>query len=92
MDMNCIEGKNRGKVVLYALSTCVWCKETKKLLDSLGVEYCFIDVDLIDKEEEAEVKKTVTKFNPSYSFPTLIINDEYAILGFKKRQITEALG
>ncbi len=90
--MHCIEGENRGKVELYALSTCVWCRETKKLLNSMKVGYCYTDVDLLSEEEEDQVREKVRKFNPSYSFPTLIINDEYAILGFKKNQIIEALG
>jgi len=31
-----VAGKNKGQILLYALSTCVWCKKTKQLLDQLG--------------------------------------------------------
>ena len=34
--------------MLYALSTCVWCRRTKQLLDQLGVEYDYVDVDLLE--------------------------------------------
>ncbi len=27
MSWNHVDGENKGKVVLYALSTCEWCKE-----------------------------------------------------------------
>ena len=42
-----VPGRNAGKVMLYALSTCVWCNKTKKLLNELGVEYDYTDVDLL---------------------------------------------
>ena len=32
------------KIFLFALSTCVWCKKTKKLLDQFGVKYDYADV------------------------------------------------
>ena len=42
-----VPGENKGhKVTLYALSTCGWCKKTKKFLDELGVEYEYVYVDL----------------------------------------------
>ena len=43
-----VEGKNKKhRVMLYALSTCIWCKKTKKLLDNLDVCYDFVFVDLL---------------------------------------------
>jgi len=52
MEMKHVEGENKGKVILYALSTCVWCKKTKRLLNQLGVDYYFIDVDLLGRDRE----------------------------------------
>ena len=31
-----VTGKNKGKVMLYALSTCGWCGKTKELLQADG--------------------------------------------------------
>ena len=42
MKIEHVKGENKGKITLYALSTCGWCKKTKKLLDDLGVEYHYI--------------------------------------------------
>lgn len=41
--------------MLYALSTCVWCKKTKKLLTELGVDFSYVYVDLLKGEEQARV-------------------------------------
>ena len=40
MEINHVDGQDKGKVMLYALSTCVWCKKTKKLLDKLDCKTC----------------------------------------------------
>jgi glutaredoxin-like protein NrdH len=87
-----IPGIDRGKVVMYGLSTCVWCKRTKKLLTDLGVEFEFIYVDKLEGKQEAQAVEEVKRFNPSTSFPTTVINGEKAIVGFKEKEIREALG
>jgi len=90
--MNHVAGYYRGNILLYALSTCVWCKKTKKLLNDLGVEYYYIDVDLLDREEKERVKQEITRWNPACSFPTLVINDEKCIINYDRDKIIEELG
>jgi glutaredoxin-like protein NrdH len=51
MALQHVAGKNKGHIVLYALSTCPWCKKTKKLLEDMGVDYYFGDVDLMTDAE-----------------------------------------
>lgn len=87
MKMEHVSGKNAGKVMLYALSTCIWCKKTKQLLTDLGVEYDYVFVDLLKGEERDEAMKVVEKWNPDCSFPTLVINDQKCIVGFKESEI-----
>ena len=85
-----IIGINKGKVVMYGLSTCVWCKKTRQLLTDLGVDFDYIYVDLLNGDEEESAVQEVKRFNPSISFPTVIINDERAILGFDEQAIRKA--
>jgi glutaredoxin len=87
-----VDGEDKGDVTLYAISTCVWCKRTKKLLGDLGVRYSYIFVDQLDKKTRDEVEEEVTKWNPRCSFPTMVINNEKAIVGFQEDEIREALG
>ncbi len=88
---NHISGIDKGNIVMYGLSTCVWCKRTKKLLTDLGVDFYFIYVDKLDEKEENQAVDEVKRFNPSTSFPTTVINGEKAIVGFKEKEIREAL-
>ncbi len=91
MKIEHVEGKKAGKLMLYALSTCIWCKKTKQLLSDLGVEYDYTFVDLLQGPEKEDTMKIVAKWNPECSFPTLVVNDSKCIVGFKEKEIKEAL-
>ncbi len=78
-------------VFLYALSTCGHCRNTKEFLNSSGVKYDHVDVDLLQGEERRRVIEEVKKHNPALSFPTVLIGDK-VIIGFKKEDIQKALG
>lgn len=86
-----VKGKNKGKILLYAISTCGWCKKTKKLLNKLGVEYSYINVDLLGKDEKDKVEDEVKKWNTNLNYPTIVINDTKCIVGYKEDEIKEAL-
>ncbi|MBT9151769.1 MAG: hypothetical protein DDT40_01965 [candidate division WS2 bacterium] len=92
MDLQHVNGEKRGKVVLFALSTCGWCKKTRMLIEELGVEYDYIYVDLLQGEDRNEVIAAMKRWNPQLSFPTLLLNDEECIVGFDKDKIKEKLG
>jgi glutaredoxin-like protein NrdH len=90
MPMTHVAGKNKGKVILYALSTCIWCRKTKELLDQLGVEYDYVHLDELQGDEKTEATEAVKSLNPRCSFPTLAINDT-CIVGYHEDQVREAL-
>ena len=86
-----VDGNNKGKIMLYALSTCSWCKKTKEFLDKLGVAYSYIYVDLLEGDDKSETIDEVKHWNSRCTFPTLLINNENSIVGFKEGKIKEAL-
>jgi glutaredoxin-like protein NrdH len=79
------------QVKIYSLSTCSHCKSTKKMLSDCTIQYDFVDVDTFEGEERAAILEDVKKFNPKCSFPTVIIGNT-VIVGFKEKEIKEALG
>jgi glutaredoxin len=86
-----VNGKKKGKVMLYALSTCGWCARTKELLRELGVDFEYTYVDLLEGKEQDDVMDEVERWNPKGSFPTLVIRDRQCIVGFQEKEIREAL-
>lgn len=87
-----VPGRESGHIMLYALSTCGWCQKTRKLLEDMGVGYDYEYVDHLQGEEREKAIHEVTVWNPSCSFPTLVIHDEKCIVGYKEEEIREALG
>ena len=59
---------------LYALSTCVHCKNTKKFLDKLGIDYEAVHVDLLQGKEREDAVRKIKECNPDLSFPTLVVD------------------
>lgn len=92
MQMTHVKGNKMGKVVLYALSTCGWCRKTKRLLDKMGIEYSYVDVDLLEDKEEDMVMKEIERWNPKCSFPTVVVNNEKCIVGFNEKKIKKVVG
>jgi len=86
-----VEGKNIGKVRLFAISTCGWCRRTKKLLNDLGISYSYLDVDTLTGDEKDKIEDEVRKWNPGVTFPTLIVDEAKCIVGFKEDEIKKLL-
>jgi glutaredoxin-like protein NrdH len=78
-------------IKVFSLSTCSHCKSTQKYLSDCTVKYEVVDVDLLEGEERRAILQDVKKFNPRCSFPTIIIGEK-VIVGFKEKEIKEALG
>jgi glutaredoxin len=91
MTMTHVEGEKRGEIVLYALSTCVWCKKTKELLESLNVDFHYTHVDLLAEKEKEDTLEEIKKWNPRCSFPSLVINNGQCIVGYDENKIRGAV-
>jgi glutaredoxin-like protein NrdH len=88
-----VEGKNKThKVLVYALSTCAWCKMTKKYLKDNDVEYEYVDVDQTSDEDHEKIREDMVRKGGEPSYPTIIIDDKTLITGFRKDKLKEALG
>jgi len=93
MQLAKVSGKqNQHKVILYALSTCVWCKMTKQFLKDSDVEFEYIDVDLCEEEEKQKIRQHIQSKGGPLSYPTTIVDDKVVITGFRKDLLKEALG
>ncbi|MBP8644711.1 MAG: glutaredoxin family protein [Syntrophobacteraceae bacterium] len=80
-----------GNVKVYALSTCIHCRNAKEFLNERGVKYDVVDVDKLGGEERKEILEEVRSLNPNCSFPTIVVGDR-VIVGFQEDEIKEALG
>ena len=93
MQFSKVEGEKKDhKVVVYALSTCVWCKMTKQFLRDSSVEYEYVDVDLCSEEDKEKIRQEIQNKGASLSYPTTIIDDKTVVTGFRKDLLKVVLG
>jgi len=93
MNISKVAGKkNNHEVVIYALSTCVWCKMTKQFLKDNDIEYEYVDVDLCEEEDKQKIREHIQNKGGNLSYPTTIVDDSIVITGFRKDKLKEALG
>jgi glutaredoxin len=78
------------KPMVYALSTCPYCKRTKRFLDQHKIAYDFKDVDLLDDDEQDRVLDEIEKMTGRRSFPVVIIGSEI-IVGHDEEKLKKAL-
>lgn len=81
--------EQKKKVRLYSLTTCPTCKRMRNILDKNNIKYELIEVDLLDSGEQWVTSKEIKRYNPSVTYPTLVI--EEVILEPDENAIKEAL-
>jgi glutaredoxin len=89
--MEHVEGTvDRGEVVLYALSTCVWCKKTRRLLDELGVTYDYEYVDLASRARQDELEAEISARVERPAYPAVCTSDG-CVVGYRPDAIKKLL-
>lgn len=90
--MTHVDGKiNKGEVILYALSTCIWCKKTRKLLEELGVAYDYEYVDLLPPAEQEKYEARIVEATGRSGYPTVFYRGQ-AVTGYRPEEIKALLG
>lgn len=84
--------RDEHHLILYALSTCIWCRRTRRFLEQNGVAFDFIYVDLLTGSEREDALTQVRRWNPAASFPTLVVDGSQCVVGADKDRIREVLG
>lgn len=82
-----VGGKKNHDIMMFALSTCGWCRKTKETLKAMKVEFSYIDVDLLEGDARAAATEEMKRHNPRTSFPTLVIDGERVIIGFDEDEL-----
>jgi glutaredoxin len=76
---------------MYALSTCGWCRKARHFLEDNDIEHECTYVDHLKGAERDEAMSIVRKWNPKGSFPTIVVDDAQAVVGFKEARLRELL-
>lgn len=83
--------KKDHEVLVYALSTCGWCKKTKQFLKNNSIEYEYVDLDLASPEERQPIIEELSSNNIPLAFPITIIDNQTMVRGYNPDKLTEEL-
>jgi glutaredoxin len=87
-----VPGKNnKHHVLLYALSTCGWCKRAKKFLIENGVEFEYVDVDQCSSEDKNKARQDIQRLGGRLAYPTIIVDNEILLTGAPQEKLKEVL-
>lgn len=93
MDFDClqkVEGSRKDHdLVLFALSTCGWCRKAREFLDRNDVAYRYVYVDLLEGDEQNAILEEAFRWNPNRNFPTLVIDENDVVVGFNESAYKE---
>lgn len=76
---------------LYALSTCPYCRMTKRYLDDHAITYEMTEVDQLEGDVKQAAIDRVKELSGGTSFPVLVA-DGQVVVGFNKTKIADILG
>ena len=77
-------------VLVYALSTCPWCRKTKQWFTDNKVAFEAVDVDTLpDAEQDAAADKAF-ELSGGRRFPVVVINGE-VIVGYSPEKFLDHL-
>ncbi len=78
------------KVSMYTLSTCPWCRKTKKFFTEHHIQFDFTDYDLADEPTQARIMSELDA-NGASGFPYVRIGDQ-VVEGYRPDRFAELLG
>jgi glutaredoxin len=63
------------KITIYALSTCLWCKKTKKYFEEKGLKFDCVDYDKQDEARQKALMAEMRAGGGTGSFPFIKIDN-----------------
>ena len=77
-------------VTMYTLSTCPWCRKTKKFFTDRNIPYQFTDYDLADEATQDKIMRELDAHGAN-GFPFVRIGDQ-VVVGYRPDRYAELLG
>jgi len=77
-------------VLMYTLSTCPWCRKTKKYFADHHIPFKYVDYDLQSVQEQEKIEQEMKKRGGALSFPWVLIGDDL-VVGWNPAKYDELL-
>ena len=78
MDPKIVSGSiSKHNIMLYTISTCIWCKRLKIKLSAKDIQYSYIDIDLVPYMQKEVLKTQLREYKARLAFPMMFVDDEF---------------
>lgn len=92
MKLTKIPGENnKHRVVMYAISTCIWCRKAKMFLANNNVEYEYIDIDRSSQKDREAIRADILRRGGRLLYPTIIVDDKVLLTNPTETVLREVL-
>ncbi|MBT8171525.1 glutaredoxin family protein [Candidatus Bathyarchaeota archaeon] len=82
---------NKHHVLVYAISTCGWCKKAKNFLKENNVQFEYVDIDLCSNEDKEKIRQEIQSHGGQLVYPTLIIDNKTLLNGAPQDKLKKVL-
>lgn len=88
-----VEGEKgiEENILIFTLSTCMWCKKCKSFLNERKLKYKYIEMDKIDPKDKAKIINYLKeKYQSRVSYPFLVCESGH-VVGYNPNKYDDLL-
>jgi glutaredoxin len=88
-----VEGvKDKREIIIFTLSTCMWCKKCKRWLKERDVKYRYIDLDQIPYSQKSEILDYLKdNYHTRVSYPFVLCDKKDIVVGYDPNKYEELM-
>ncbi len=79
-----------NKISMYTLSTCPWCRKTKKFFKDKNIPFDYIDYDLASEDAQNKISAEMMNYTGHIAFPFVRIGGQ-VVIGFNPERYEQLL-
>ena len=79
-----------AKILMYTLSTCPFCRKTKKYFRDRNIPFDFVDYDQAGEKEQERIAAEMMKHTDHIAFPFVKIEDT-VVMGYNPERYEQLL-
>ena len=84
--------KDQREIIIFTLSTCMWCKKCKRWLNERNIKYRYIDMDKIQYSQKSEILNYLQKnYQQRISYPYMVCDKNDVVVGYNPGKYEELM-
>jgi len=84
--------KDQREIIIFTLSTCMWCKKCKRWLNERNIKYRYIDMDQIQYSQKSEILGYLQRnYQQRISYPYMVCDKRDIVVGYNPDKYEEIM-